>query len=168
MPTSPTPSPRCLRITVTGCDPQDLQSLRALLALRFPNRRIELNGEAVAPAYGDLLLPRRGGGTWRLPVGKIQSAVSCGHYTEFSCPGGPLRIRVPFYRVEEKLPKGPFLLVNRGVLLNMDHILRPEGNGFRMEDGTWYGGRARGFAITLRTYEDYLLDASARRRHPRA
>ncbi|MGN1022213.1 MAG: hypothetical protein ACI4OJ_01835 [Lachnospiraceae bacterium] len=147
---------------------RDLQHLRALLPSHFPDRRIELNGEMLSPSCGALLLPRRGGGTLRLPADNIRSVVSCGHYTEFSCLSGPLRVRIPFHRVEEHLKKGPFLLVNRGILLNMDRILRPEGNGFRMEDGTWYGGRVRGFSSTLRTYEDYLLGEAAKRRYPGA
>ncbi len=67
------------------------------------------------------------------------------------------RVRIPFGRVQEKLAGSPFLLVNRGVLLNMDHILRTRDNGFVMDSGAFFTGRCRSYRSTRRAYEDYLL-----------
>ena len=164
MSTLPQNRPRRLRITVQGAAPQDVQELRSLILQQFQGRygSIEFREER-APAY--LELPGRDSVPLRIPLRDITSVTSCGHYTEVCCGRGTFRVRIPFGRVAEKLKGSSFLLVNRGVLLNMDHILRTGDNGFVMDSGAFFSGRCRSFRSTRRAYEEYLLGRAG---HPGA
>ncbi|MGN1022446.1 MAG: LytTR family DNA-binding domain-containing protein [Lachnospiraceae bacterium] len=152
----PPTRPRRLRITVRGCAPSDVPELRTLVLSKFRDRysSIEFQVEQDSPL---LELPERGGTSLRIPFHDIESVTSCGHYTELCCGTRTCRVRIPFSRVEKRLEGGPFLLVNRGVLLNMDHIQRTGNNGFVMDSGAFFAGRCRSFRSTRRAYEDYLL-----------
>lgn len=148
--------PRGLRITVRGAAPQDFQELRTLVLHQFQGRysSIELCAEQDSPL---LELPQGAEVPLRIPWRDIESVTSCGHYTELFCGTRTWRVRIPFGRIAEKLAGGPFLLVNRGVLLNMDHIRRTKDRGFVMDSGAFFSGRCRSYRSTRRAYEDYLI-----------
>lgn len=152
----PPSRPRRLRITVQGASPRDVQELRSLVLQQFQGRygSIEFCEEQESPL---LTLPGRDHVPLHIPLRDITSVTSCGHYTEVCCGTRTFRVRIPFGRVQEKLAGSPFLLVNRGVLLNMDHILRTRDNGFVMDSGAFFTGRCRSYRSTRRAYEDYLL-----------
>lgn len=73
----------------------------------------------------------------QLPLRKIQYAMSQNHYVRIVTDDGECRAVSTFAQVEQLLrAQENFLVCNRGVILNMDKVLRLDGDSFEMLDGT--------------------------------
>ena len=75
--------------------------------------------------------------TVQLPLRKIQYAMSQNHYVRVITDDGECRAVSTFAQVEQLLrAQENFLVCNRGVILNMDKVLRLDIDCFEMLDGT--------------------------------
>ena len=75
--------------------------------------------------------------TVQLPLRKIQYAMSQNHYVRVVTDDGECRAVSTFAQVEQLLrAQENFLVCNRGVILNMDKVLRLDCDSFEMLDGT--------------------------------
>ena len=73
----------------------------------------------------------------QLPLRKICYAVSQNHFVQIVTDEGECRASANFSQVEHQLcAQENFLLCNRGVILNMDKVLRLDEDCFEMLDGT--------------------------------
>ena len=71
-----------------------------------------------------------------LPLRKIQYAMAQNHYVRIVSDDGECRAAATFAQVEQQLKtQENFLVCNRGLLLNMDKVLRFEGDCIEMLDG---------------------------------
>lgn len=72
-----------------------------------------------------------------LPLRKIQYAMAQNHYVRIVSDDGECRAASTFSQVEQLLrAQENFLVCNRGVILNMDKVLRLDSDCFEMLDGT--------------------------------
>lgn len=72
-----------------------------------------------------------------LPLRKIQYAMAQNHYVRIVSDDGECRTVSTFSQVEQLLrAQENFLVCNRGVILNMDKVLRLDSDCFEMLDGT--------------------------------
>ena len=94
-----------------------------------------------------------------IPLGKLVSAVSQGHSVDLRLTGGEtLRSIMNFSEIEQLLAPHPrFLLVNRGVLVNMDHVLTLEGDSLLMQDGSRFALRTRNRAELVARFSQYQI-----------
>ena len=73
----------------------------------------------------------------QLPLRKVQYAAAQNHYVRVVSDDGECRAVSTFSQVEQQLKaQENFLVCNRGVILNMDKVLRLDGDCFEMLDGT--------------------------------
>ena len=71
------------------------------------------------------------------PLRKIQYAMAQNHYVRIVSDDGECRAVSTFSQVEQLLrAQENFIVCNRGVILNMDKVLRLDGDAFEMLDGT--------------------------------
>lgn len=74
--------------------------------------------------------------TMQIPLSKVHYAASQNHIVRVVTDDGECRAAATFSQVEQELSAHEnFLVCNRGVLLNMDKVLRFEGDCFEMLDG---------------------------------
>lgn len=74
--------------------------------------------------------------TVQLPLNKILYAESQNHFVRIVTDDGECRAAATFAQVEQQLKtQENFLVCNRGLLLNMDKVLRFEGDCIEMLDG---------------------------------
>lgn len=101
-----------------------------------------------------LRLPRQ---TANLPRKQIESIVADGHYSRVRLTGGDmLRSLTPFSELEQLLKTDArFLLVNRGVLINMDETLKLEDGAVYMKDGSAFPLRQRSRGELAKDYLHY-------------
>lgn len=72
-----------------------------------------------------------------LPLRKIQYAMAQNHYVRIVSDDGECRTVSTFSQVEQLLrAQENFIVCNRGVILNMDKVLRLDNDCFEMLDGT--------------------------------
>ena len=72
-----------------------------------------------------------------LPLRKIQYAMAQNHYVRIGSDDGECRAVSTFSQVEQLLrAQENFIVCNRGVILNMDKVLRLDSDCFEMLDGT--------------------------------
>ena len=72
-----------------------------------------------------------------LPLRKIQYAIAQNHYVRIVSDDGECRAVSTFSQVEQLLrAQENFIVCNRGVILNMDKVLRLDSDCFEMLDGT--------------------------------
>lgn len=72
-----------------------------------------------------------------LPLRKIQYAMAQNHYVRIVIDDGECRTVSTFSQVEQLLrAQENFIVCNRGVILNMDKVLRLDSDCFEMLDGT--------------------------------
>ena len=75
--------------------------------------------------------------TVQLPLYKIHYATSQNHYVRVVTDDGECRAVANFTQVEQKLcAEEGFMVCNRGVILNMDKVLRFDGDCIEMLDGS--------------------------------
>lgn len=73
-----------------------------------------------------------------LPLRKIQYAMAQNHYVRIVSDDGECRAVSTFSQVEQLLrAQENFIVCNRGVILNMDKVLRLDSDCFEMLDGTY-------------------------------
>lgn len=96
----------------------------------------------------------------RIPLSKIQYLVSHDKYTYIVLDDArEMRYRVTFSSILAMLEKETrFLLCNRGILLNMDFILRADREIFVMADGHSFPIRKRNHASVRQRFHDYQFE----------
>ena len=73
----------------------------------------------------------------QLPLRKVLYAIARNHYVLITTEEGEYRAMCSFAQIEEKLTaRENFMSCNRGVIINMDKVLRLDGDAFEMLDGT--------------------------------
>ena len=98
-------------------------------------------------------------GEYRVPVRTICAAVADGRGVELRLAGTqPLKTSETFRSISEKLEAFPqFLLINRGVLINMDQVLAPEGDCMKMKDGTLHPIKVNGRGSVMAAFTQYMI-----------
>ena len=94
-----------------------------------------------------------------VPLGGIISAVSCDHSVEINMIGGKvLRSNMRFRDLSELLlEEGSFILCNRGIIVNMEHIKTIDSSNIIMEDGTAFPIRIREKAEIAAAYSQFKM-----------
>ena len=100
------------------------------------------------------------GGMRRIPWDQLLYVLSDDHYAQLVLREEKLRTRLPFAKICESLEDGPFLVCNRGILLNMDCIASFDRRSFSMQDGTVFDIRKRNRPAIRARYEKYLQEIS--------
>lgn len=92
-----------------------------------------------------------------LPVNKVQYILSSNNYTLFGMEDGQeTRYRIPFGAIAQRVGGiDCFLLCNRGILLNMDYIIREESDVYVMKGGHRFPIRKSGQASIKHIYHQY-------------
>ena len=92
-----------------------------------------------------------------LPVNKILYILSAKNYTLFTMEDGQVnRYRIPFGAIAGLTgDMGCFLVCNRGILLNMDHIIQEEADVFMMKNGQRFPIRRSDQASIKHIYHQY-------------
>ena len=95
-----------------------------------------------------------------LAVSDILSVEADGHYLLINDIHGEVkRIRMTFSEISKKLESSKeFLLINKGVLVNMDYIRKFENKMAIMTNGTRFPARVRGYTAIVRQWHDYNFD----------
>ncbi len=95
----------------------------------------------------------------RVPVRTICAAVASGRGVELRLTNAqPLRTSETFRSISEKLEPFPnFLQINRGVIVNMDQVLAPEGNCMKMKDGSLQPVKVNGRGAVMKEFNQYMI-----------
>lgn len=102
------------------------------------------------------------GETYTILLSQICALKSRNHVVEISLDDGrQLRTRTPLYELEQKLGRR-FLKINRGVIVNMDHIERMGTDSCILRTGGQLFLAARDRNVIRATYSDYMLDRHSR------
>ena len=99
-----------------------------------------------------------------IPLSRILSASSQGHSVEVvTSDGGSLRTVMTFSEFLALLDgEERFLVCNRGLVINMDHVLTVEGEAFRMTDGSVCPMRTKGRAELTARFAQYQISRMKR------
>ena len=99
----------------------------------------------------------KGNQTFAIPHHKVICVYSDGHYLNIRIlDSAPLRIRMTFRELLDQLEQEErFLQINKGVLVNMDHIQTIEEGDCNMIDGTWLPVRHRDRSSLVATWRAY-------------
>lgn len=82
--------------------------------------------------------------TIMLPFGKIDYALAQNHFVCIMTDDGEQRATGVFSQIQERLCTDPrFLVCNRGVIINMDKVLRFENDQIQMRDGSGFPVRQK-------------------------
>ena len=94
-----------------------------------------------------------------VPMAKIISAVASGHTVEVTLIDGMvLKSIQTFKEIQNILSDDPrFLVINRGVLVNMDEVLSMDGENMRMKSGAVYPLRLRGRIDLISAFSHYVV-----------
>ena len=104
-----------------------------------------------------------GGNVFTVFLSQICSLESGNHAVEVSLDDGRrLKTRTPLYELEQKAGKR-FLKINRGVIVNMDHIERMGTDCCILRNGSRFFLAVRERSAICAAYSDYLLDRFSRR-----
>ena len=103
---------------------------------------------------------RKGSQELRIPHQTIICAYTDGHYLNIRTQGEePVRLRMTFRELLDQLEAEKcFLQINKGVLVNMDHIKTIEEGDCRMIDGTWLPIRHRDRSSLIATWRSYQFN----------
>ena len=95
----------------------------------------------------------------QVPVRTISAAVASGRGVEIQLTNSQsLKTGETFRSISEKLGTFPsFLLINRGVIINMDHVLAPEGDCIRMKDGALHPVKVNGRGAVMKEFNQYMI-----------
>ena len=98
-------------------------------------------------------------GELQVPVRTICAAVTSGRGVELQLTNlQSLKTGETFRSISEKLDPFPnFLLINRGVIVNMDHVLAPEGDCMKMKDGTLHPVKVNGRGAVMKEFTQYMI-----------
>ncbi len=94
-----------------------------------------------------------------IPMRRIVSVVASGHNVDVTLvKGAKLRSIMTFSELEAMLSKNEaFLPCNRGVLINMDHVIGVRDDMFLMQDGSSFPLRSRGRAELMARFTQYQI-----------
>lgn len=97
--------------------------------------------------------------THEVPLNKLVAIESRGHTVEVHLSDGQtLRSIMTFAEIEKILADDPrFLRCNRGVIVNMDQVLRLDGDVFKMRDGTIFPLRVRNRSALVSKFSQYTI-----------
>ena len=97
--------------------------------------------------------------SYHLQLRRICSACSVGRGVDLALENGKVIRSVETFReIQEKLSGDPrFLLINRGILVNMDHVLAPAKDAMKMKDGSLLPIRVNGRAAVLSAFSQYMI-----------
>lgn len=97
--------------------------------------------------------------THEVPLNKLVAVESRGHTVEVHLSDGQtLRSIMTFAEIEKALADDPrFLRCNRGVIVNMDQVLRLDGDVFKMRDGTIFPLRVRNRSVLVSQFSQYTI-----------
>ena len=98
--------------------------------------------------------------TIMLPIEEIMCIQTDAHYLMIhDTSSKDHRIRMTFSEITRKLEQSKeFLLINKGILVNMDHVKDIEDKNAILTDGTSLPVRMRGYAAIVREWHDYNFD----------
>ena len=103
-----------------------------------------------------------GGDTYTVHLSQICSLESSNHIIEVTLVDGrQLRTRTPLYQMEQKLDKS-FLKLNRGIVVNMDHIERMGTADCTLRNGSRFFLSTRERNAIRAAYNEYLLSRLSR------
>ena len=104
-----------------------------------------------------------GGDVCTVFLSQIYSLESGNHAVEIALDDGRrLKTRTPLYELEQKAGKR-FLKINRGVIVNMDHIERMGTECCILRNGSRFFLAVRERSAICAAYNDYLLDRLSRK-----
>ena len=100
----------------------------------------------------------------KVPLSRILTASSQGHSVEIvTSDGSSLRTVMTFADFISLLGGDErFLVCNRGLVINMDHVLTVEGEAFRMSDGSLCPMRTKGRAELTARFAQYQISRMKR------
>ncbi len=101
---------------------------------------------------------------YKIPLGKIISAQSQGHNVEIrTTDGETLKSKTTFMDIERLLKADPrFLTCNRGVIVNMDHVLSLTEDSMLTSDGQAHPMRTKGRAEVVTAFSQYQISRMKR------
>ena len=103
-----------------------------------------------------------GGDIYTIHPNQICSLESGNHIVEITMDDGrQLRTRTPLYQLEQKLDKS-FLKLNRGIVVNMDHIERMGTADCSLRNGSKFFLSTRERNAIRASYNEYLLSRLSR------
>ena len=110
------------------------------------------------PQYHHIVRFQSGKHSVALRTGDILYVVADNNYSVFTFQNDVKKFRIFFSRIAELLMTDDnFLICTRGVLLNMDYILRESHGVFEMTDGSSFPIRRSGRKQIVHTYEQYYI-----------
>ena len=103
---------------------------------------------------------KQGSQELQIPHQRIICAYTDGHYMNIRILNGePLRLRLTFRELLDQLETEEcFLQINKGVLVNMDHIQSIEEGNCGLFDGTWLPVRHRDRSSLIATWRSYQFN----------
>ena len=98
-------------------------------------------------------------GTRALPLRRVSAVLSQNHGVEFILSDGQSVASLLSFAEAEDLLRGHerFLVCNRGLIVNMDHIVSSNGESFKMRDGRLFPIRVRGRTGILSIFSQYQM-----------
>lgn len=101
-----------------------------------------------------------------VPLRSLIAAVSSGHNTELALTSKQRLTAVePFRNISSKIEDDKrFLLINRGIMINMDHVLSPKDGAMHMKDGSAYPIKVNGRSTVLSAFSQYMISKMDNRR----
>ena len=96
---------------------------------------------------------------YEVPLRSLIAAVSSGHSTELVLTNKQsLTAAETFRNVSEKIRDDKrFLLINRGIMVNMDYVLSQKYGVMHMKDGSSYPIKINGRASVLSAFSQYMI-----------
>ena len=96
---------------------------------------------------------------YSVPLRSIIALISQGRNVEISLTNNQrLTCTDTFRNLSAKVENDPrFLLINRGVIVNMDHVLAPQKDSMEMKDGCIYPIRINGRAAVISEFSQYMI-----------
>lgn len=94
-----------------------------------------------------------------VPLRSVIAAVSSGHNTELALTNNQhITATESFRNISAKLQDdNRFLLINRGIMISMDHVLSPKDGIMHMKDGSSYPIKVNGRASVLTEFSQYMI-----------
>ncbi|MDO4404319.1 MAG: LytTR family DNA-binding domain-containing protein [Atopobiaceae bacterium] len=134
--------------------PYEVERLHAVLSEAM--RALEMEEQTIA-----IRVPRD---THEVPLSKLCAIESRGHSVEVHLTDGQtLRSIMTFAEIEKLLADDArFLRCNRGVIVNMDQVLRLDRDMFKMRDGTIFPLRVRNRAALISQFSQYTISKMER------
>ena len=101
-----------------------------------------------------------------VPLRSLIAAVSSGHNTELALTNKQRLTAVESFRnISSKIEDDKrFLLINRGIMINMDHVLSPKDGTMHMKDGSAYPIKVNGRSTVLSAFSQYMISKMDNRR----